>query len=143
MSQADQDTLDQLIASGHRFAICSDFNFPGSGSNLINTKLSNIFNRYGLTQHVTTSTHEYGHTFDQIVTHDDDVNLITSVRVRTAGISDHQLVACRLSLRRDNKTRVTFAYHKIKSIDVNEFCNFVRASRLNDDGVLSIFTADE
>ena len=60
-----------------------------------------------------------------------------------AEISDHQLVACWLSLRRDNKTRVTYTYRNIKSIDVNVFCNCVRVSHLYDDDVLSLFTADK
>ena len=90
-----------------------------------------------------TSTHEPGHTLDLIVTRHDDVNLITGVRARTAGKSEHQLVACRLSLSRDNKTRVTYTYRNIQSIDVNVFCNCVRASRLYDDDVLSMFTVGE
>ena len=61
-----------------------------------------------------------------------------------AGISDHQLVACRLALLHDNKTRVTCTYCIIsKTINVNVFCNCIRAPHLYDDDVLSMFTADE
>ena len=67
---------------------------------------------------MTIDTHEHGHTLGLIVTRDDDVNLVTGDRVRTAGISDLQLVACRLSLRPDTKTQVTYTYRNIKNIDV-------------------------
>ena len=136
------DTVDELIASGQSFVTFGDFNSPGSGSDLLDPKLSDIFNDNGITQHVTTSTHELEHTLDLIVTSDVHVNLVADVRGRTAGISDHRLVACRLSLRRHNKTRLTYTYRNIKFIDVKVFCNCVRAPRPYDDDALSMFTVD-
>ena len=70
----------------------------------------------GLQQHVTTPTHESGHTLDLIFTRQCET-LVTETPVRDYHISDHWSVTCLLNFVKPRATRKTVTFRKIKNID--------------------------
>ena len=59
--------LDEFIDDD--FQQCGDFNCPGSdGSSNSDSRLTDLFNEYNLTQHVHSLTHDRGNILDLIVT---------------------------------------------------------------------------
>ena len=86
-------------------------------------------------------THEKGNVLDLLLTSSAD-NLVSSVCVKPAGMSDHSLIACKLSIHRENMRIETFDYRNIKSIDGVPFKYGLRNSRLCGRNVMSFTSAN-
>jgi hypothetical protein len=122
------DLLDQLLLLDIRFVVCGDFNAPSDVSGSINHKISDIFQRYGLTQHVDVATHVSGHVLDLVVTPDD--SLLSQLSVQSVCFSDHCLVTCRLNIPHISPTSVLYQYRAIKQIDMAAFRRDILQSKL-------------
>ena len=87
-------------------------------------------------------THEKGNLLNLILTSTVD-DLVSAVSVKPAGISDHFLVTCKLSVRPVHTTSVTYTYRNLNAIDIGSFCDAIYASRIYDDNVMSSASATE
>ena len=115
----------------------------GEGRNKMNDlSLSHTLTRYHLQQQVKCSTHEKGNVLDLLLTSSAD-NLVSSVCVKPAGMSDHSLMSCKPSIHRENMRRETFDYRNSKSIDMVPFKYGLRNSRLCGRDVMSSTSATD
>ena len=80
-------------------------------------------------QHVTTPTHESGHTLDLIITRQCNA-LVKDPPVSDYHISDHWSVTCLLNLEKPTITRKTKTIRKTKNIDTAALSNELAASDL-------------
>ena len=92
-------------------------------------KFLDLVEAMGLLQHVTTPTHESGHTLDLIITRQCDA-LVKDPPVSDNHISDHWSVTCLLNLDKPIITRKTKTFRKIKNIDTAVLSNELAASDL-------------
>ena len=134
--------LDIITTSDRGFLICGDFNCPSEDNKSIDSKLLYTLARYNMQQHVKFGTHEKGNLLDLILTSTVDA-LVSAVSVKPAGISNHLLVTCKLSVRLVNTTSVTYTYRNLKAIDIGSFCDAIHASGIYDDNVMSSAWATE
>ena len=93
-------------------------------------KLLDLLEAMGLLQHVTTPTHESGHTLDLIITRQCDA-LLKDPPVSYYHMSEHWSVTCLLNLSQPIITRKTKTFRKIKNIDTAVLSNEL-AAHLND-----------
>ena len=124
------------------FLICGDFNCQGEDNKSIDSTLLDTLARCNIHQHVKFGIHEKGNLLDLILTSTVD-DLVSAVSVKPTGISDHLLVACKLSVRPVNTTSVNYTYRNLKAIDIGSFCDAIHASRIYDDNVMSSASATE
>ena len=122
--------LESIILSSEPLLITGDFNIHvvvvGDPNRV---KFLDLLEAMGLLQHVTTPTHESGHTLDLIITRQCDA-LVKDPPVSDYHISDHGSVTCLLNLDKPIITRKTKTFRKIKNIDTAVLCNELVASDL-------------
>ena len=93
-----KQVVDSVLATNCRFTIMGDLNLHvDNASNRQAVRLDDILSTYGLTQHVSGSTHQYGHTLDLVITADD--LSIESLQLHdTSSLTDHLCVTFQLPL---------------------------------------------
>ena len=114
--------------------IAGDFNFPLDDLNYTHAKrFADILDGFGLQQHVKGPTHKKGHTLDLIITRfvvGPDVALVRSLKVRDPCIADHFAVHCELHLQKPRFGKKVVKFRKLRSIDIDSFCEDLRDSDL-------------
>ena len=93
------------------------------------TKLLDLLDWLGLCQHVTQSTHEFGHTIDLIITRQSD-SIIHGSPTTDHLFSDHLTVLTTLRATKPAITSEELVYRKIKSADLDTFRNDLAVSEL-------------
>ena len=115
--------------SGH-ILIIGDFNFHmDDRDNSHANHLTDILEAFDLKQYINVSTHKNGHTLDLIITRSDD-SLIKRIKVRDPIISDYYAVHCDLVLQKPQFAKKTITYRKLRSINIETFCEDIQNSPL-------------
>ena len=89
----------------HATALCSFVSLQTSPKSLFKNQKSSqdflpLIDSFDLKQHVCSPTHRAGHILDLLITRDDD-QLVTSVSIHDAAFSDHFIVNCALSMKKN------------------------------------------
>ena len=127
------DYLETLILSTEPLVITGDFNVHVDDStNPDATRLLDLLDSMSLCQHVTQPTHELGHTIDLIITRESD-SIICDSPITDHLFSDHLSVLTTLRATKPKIISRERIYRKIKSIDLDSFCNDLAASEVCQD----------
>ena len=95
--QLCKDITNIGAATSAKLLICGDMNCPGSDEHSTDVNLSDLFDSFGLKQHVTAPTRE-GNLLDVLAT--EDHAAVMDVSVEDVGlVSDHRLVVAKLQGR--------------------------------------------
>lgn len=89
----------------------------------------NILECFNLMQHVKQSSYSENHILDLLITRSDE-RVIENVSVCDPAISDHAAVFCDLLINKPPFERRVLSCRKLKSVDLNSFCNDVSNSSL-------------
>ena len=121
---------ESLILSSEPLLITGDFNIHVDVvGDPVRAKFFDLLEAMDMLQHVTTPTHESGHTLDLIITRQCDA-LVKDPPVSDYHISDHWSVTCLLNLEKPTITRKTKTIRKTKNIDTAALSNELAASDL-------------
>ena len=116
------------------FIDCRRFQFHIDDLNNRHAKrFVDMLDGFGLQQHVKGPTHNKGHTLDLIITRSVvglDDNLVRRVKVRDPCIADHFAVHCELHLQKPRFGKKVVKFRKLRSIDIDSFCEDRRDSDL-------------
>ena len=122
--------LESIILSSEPLLITGDFNIHVDVvGDPVRAKFLDLLEAMDMLQHVTTPTHESGHTLDLIITRQCDA-LVKDPPVSDYHISDHWSVTCLLNLKKPTITRKTKTIRKIKNIDTAALSNELAVSDL-------------
>ena len=83
-------------------------------------------------EHVTSATHEKGHTLDLVITRETDSVLLYSPKIGHL-ISDHAVVNCSLDSVKPSLSKKSITYRKIKDIDIAALKENLNSSELMQD----------
>jgi len=123
------DLLSILVAKYDDFILAGDFNIHMDiETNESCKKLTELFNNFGLRQHVNLPTHTGGHILDLVISRD-NTRLVQSVSV-AEGISDHHSVLADLSIAVQKKNVIRKTFHQFKKLDKVKFQNDILSSNL-------------
>jgi len=93
------ELLDRLSVSSHALVLASDVNIRlERATNPDAVEFRDLLTGYGLTQHVSCSTHDAGGSLDVVCTQNDLPS--PSVNIVDMGLSDHRLLLCSSSMLR-------------------------------------------
>lgn len=130
--------LESIILSPESLVITGDMNIHVDDPNDSDViKGLDLHDAHGLTQHVNTPTHRFGHTLDLIITRVSDA-LTKSTPIADSYLSDHSTVLCSLVLRKPVLTVKQNTFRKIKAIDLANFKNDIAESILCQDPPVEI-----
>ena len=124
-------------STGH-LLISGDFNLHIEGPCCIYAnRFSEILESYNLKQHVTGATHANGHTLDLVISKKDNP-LITEIKIFDPVISDHCAVHCNLRVQKPHFTKKKVYYRKLRSLDIESFCEDILTSPLLQDQAVEL-----
>ena len=113
--------LEHLATASGKLIMLGDFNFcVDDTDNASAMKFLDILNCFNLAQHMTVPTHKDGHTFDLIITRNDE-DLISNIDVHDPLISDHFACFCSWNVCKANTRRKLITYRKLRNIDHKGF----------------------
>ena len=125
------DSTAHLLISG-------DFNLHVDGPCCIYAnRFNEILESYNLKQHVTGATHANGHTLDLVISKKDNP-LITEIKIFDPVISDHCAVHCNLRVQKPHFTKKKVYYRKLRSLDIESFCEDILTSPLLQDQAVEL-----
>jgi exonuclease III len=125
--------LDANILGPEDLLICGDFNFHfGKVNDKEASTFTDLLSSYGLQQHVTVSTHTKGHVLDLIITRSSVDSFLKDTTVTDMLISDHFWVHCNILCSRPGNICKKVKYRKIKAINIDSFCEDIKASTLGN-----------
>ena len=111
--------LESCVLDGHPIILSGDFNIHWDNQENSSTRqIRDLFEAFGLQQHVSESTHIKGHILDYIVTRDTDNLQISDICVGDM-ISDHNLVSCSFLFSKPHQKPRVISYRRIKDIDID------------------------
>ena len=111
------ELLDMTIYKPSPIVITGDLNIHLDSTSSLNTqKFNDLLSSHGLSQLVTSPTHDKGHTLDVVIVRNSDDLLCSGLKV-VPGISDHSAITCRLRHEKPLRTDSTFTCRNIKAID--------------------------
>jgi len=90
-----------------------------------------LFDAYGLCQHIQTTTHEYGHTLDLVVTADSTSVFDLDVHEMHCRLSDHKCIDFRLPYHVTRKSICTLMTWKWSNFNVDDFVDELASSELS------------
>src|SRR5271154_352768 len=123
------DLLSILVAKYDDFILAGDFNIHMDiETNESCKKLTELFNNFGLRQHVNLPTHTGGHILDLVISRD-NTRLVQSVSV-AEGITDHHSVLADLSIAVQKKNVIRKTFHQFKKLDKVKFQEDILSSDL-------------
>ena len=115
--------MESIVLSTEPILIASDINIHVDVSSDLNTvRFMDLLDSMTLIQHVTTPTHQLGHTLDVLITRETDL-LLSIPPISGSFLSDHFTVLRKLTLRKPHTLVKEASYRKIKSIDIQAFKN--------------------
>ena len=113
-----------------RLLITGDFNFHVDNEADREAKIfSELINSFNLTQHVSVSTHELGHTLDLILSRASD-DLISDVSTTEYLPSDHAAINCSLNTMKSDPIKLKISSRKIHAINIDTFRRDILQSEL-------------
>ena len=128
-----QDYVDSHASSVGKLLVVGDFNLHmDSTSSQEATQFRELLFSLNLQQHVTTATHDHGHTLDLVITRDGE-SLVEDVTIHPAVMSDHNPLSFCLKTKKPEKQRRTITYRKIRDIDSEKFAQDIQGSTLISD----------
>ena len=93
--------LEQYVTDSSSLLITGDFNLHVDNNlDKSSQDFLALIGSFNLKQHVCSPTHRAGHILDLLITRDDD-QLVTSVSIHDAAFSDHFIVNCALSMKKN------------------------------------------
>ena len=120
---------DKSIQSGD-LLITGDFNFHMDvPEKCYSAKLASFLSSANLKQHVTASTHRYGHTLDLVITKSES-DIVKKLEVLDFSDSDHHWIHFELPIEKPLLQRKEIWYRKHKKIDKNELSKDIQSSDL-------------
>ena len=131
--------LEQIMAesTGH-LLISGDFNLHvDDPCSIYANRFNEILESCNLKQHVTGATHANGHTLDLVISKKDNP-LITEIKIFDPVISDHCAVHCNLRVQKPNFTKKKVYYRKLRSLDIESFCEDILTSPLLQDQAVEL-----
>ena len=126
--------LEQIMAesTGH-LLISGDFNLHvDDPCSIYANRFNEILESCNLKQHVTGATHANVHTSDLVISKKDNP-LIAEIKIFDPVISDHCAVNCNLRVRRPHFTDKKVFYRKLRSLDIESFCEDILTFPLLQD----------
>ena len=93
------------------------------------TKSRDLLYSLNLKQHVTSPTHEHGHTLDLVITRSSE-SLVEDVQAQAAAMSDHNPLTFSMRVRRPDPVKRTITYRKLKNIDSVQFAEDLQTCSL-------------
>ena len=124
------DLLTSLVsASTDHIVVCGDLNCPGADQSSVDPRLDDIFDTFGMNQHVKQATRE-NNLLDVLATH--STLVVKNIRVDDAGmVSDHRLIVATLQMPvTPIVPAVPVASRRINNIDLEKFQASLRESAL-------------
>ena len=126
--------IEQFVEVREELLIVGDFNIPVDSSNNESQCFLDILNANGLAQHVTSPTHQKGHTLDLVNTREQSNFLGGSPIVFISGVSDansnssldHYAVLCYLNGNRPKTVHKSVKFRAFRKIPVLAYQNDVK-----------------
>ena len=126
--------IEQFVELQEELLIVGDFNIHVDSSNNESKGFLDILNANGLTQHVTSPTHQKGHTLDLVITREQSNLLSGSPIVFISGVSDanssssldHYAVLCYLNVNRPKTVHKSVKFRAFRKIPVPAYQNDVK-----------------
>ena len=114
--------------------IVGDFNILVDSSNNESHSFIDIFNANGLIEHVSSPTHQKGHTLDLVIARTQSNLLRRSPGLFISGVSDanscssldHYTVLCYLNVNRPKKMYKSVKFRAFRNMPVPDFRNYVK-----------------
>ena len=131
--------LEQIMAEFTGLLLISgDFNLHvDDPCSTYANRFNEILESCNLKQHVTGATHAKGHTLDLVISKKDNP-LITEIKIFDPVISDHCAVHCNLSVQKPHFTKKKVYYRKLRSLDIESFCEDILTSPLLQDQAVEL-----
>ena len=116
----EQFICERILLSGE-LVIVGDFNIHLElSSNMHATRFLDILEEYGLHQQVKGPTHRANHTLDLVITRNQNKGLV--IVIEEPLMSDHKLITFCLHSQRPSAPKENITFRRLKSIDVDKFC---------------------
>ena len=123
------DLLEESAIWSGKLVICGDFNIHWDNEQDSERKtFFSLLDSFGMSQHVTTTTHTDGHILDFLITRTDE-NVFKSCSVEEF-ISDHRAIIANMNCGKLHAKRKEITYRKVKGIDCTTFGEDIAASKL-------------
>ena len=131
--------IEQFVEVREELLIVGDFNIHVDSSNNESQGFLDILNANGLTQHVTSPTHQKGHTLDLVITREQSNLLSGSPIVFISGVSDanssssldHYAVLFYLNVNRTKTVHKSVKFRAFRKIPVPAYQNDVKVGLNN------------
>ena len=132
------DYLESIMQLPGKLIIAGDFNIHVEDSNNPDTrKFNQLLARYGLSQHVSSSTHFNGGILDLVITRNnscDSLDITEIEIIDTPTTCDHSLIKFSCSFpHQHGPLKVCVSGRKLKDIDIDQFRQDILESDLNDE----------
>ncbi|XP_041481800.1 uncharacterized protein LOC121428971 [Lytechinus variegatus] len=135
------ELLDMTLLKPSPIVITGDLNIHLDSLSSPNTqKFKDLLSSHGVSQIVTSPTHDKGHTLDAVIVRNSDNLLCSGLKV-IPGISDHSAITCRLRHKRPLRTDSTFTCRNIKAINREAFANDVASCTITASDTDSVCNA--
>ena len=125
--------IEQFVEVREEPLIVGDFNIHVESSNNESKGFPDIINANGLTQHVTSPTHQKGHMLDLVITREQSNLLSGSPIVFISGFSDeiiivldHYAVLCYLNVNRPKTGHKSVKFRAFRNVPVPAYQNDVK-----------------
>ncbi|CAH3160674.1 unnamed protein product [Porites evermanni] len=131
--------LEQIMAesTGH-LLISGDFNLHvDHPCSIYANRFNEILESCNLKQHVTGATHADGHTLYLVISKKDNP-VITEIKIFDPVISDHCAFQSNLRARKPHFTKKKVYYRKLRSLDIEFFCEDILTSPLLQDQAVEL-----
>ncbi len=115
--------LEEILITSGNLVILGDFNFHvDNPNNPLARKFLNMLESFNLSQLVTASTHQSGHTLDLVITRSGDT-LVSSIDIFNPAISDHEAIFVNLTVKKPEPVNKCIRYRCLKKINFGKFCD--------------------
>ena len=130
------NVLQDCSAHSDEIILAGDFNLHSQQKSCDYREFNELLETNGYLQHVKSSTHTSGNTFDLIITPANSKLLVQGVRI-TSLISDHYAVECSLRCITSHNVTRKISYRKLLSVDREQYSSDLSKELKNIDGVQS------
>ena len=123
------ELLGMYTIPNEHYVIAGDFNIHVESDDSNAKQLKELLDMYDLHQHISSPTHNKGHTLDLVIT-SRDPNLLTDVNVTEIDLSHHYLIDFKLTTEIKTLQQKVVTYRSTKNVDMMKFNEDVQ-NRLN------------
>ena len=114
------ELLEVYTIPYEHYVIAGDLNIHAESESSSAKQLKELLDIYDLQQHVSSPTHNKGHTLDLIIT-SSDTNFLTEVNVTEIDLSHHYLIDSKLLAEVQTYQQKIVTYRSTKNVDLNKF----------------------